>query len=315
MRTDPADQADGLRRLLVQARHASSSVSNVSEVRGRTRAITLVAGKHGVGRTCMVINLAAALARSGKDVLVLDENDAPRNVADRLGLYARHDLLDVVRGKCGLGEAVLSASGFSVLSTARARCKPDTASRSRLENALAEVSGGMDVILVDAAMPAGNRYATASDRESGTSLLVVVDATASGITESYALIKRMALEYAHVQFEIVVNKVADEEAAITVFENMARLARRNLAARLEYLGCIPRDDKLMRATQLGRPVVDAFPTGNAAQSYMGLAHRLLTMPGCHDGAENGASTAMRDLLKQAPQSQRRFSREMAHVVN
>ena len=82
-RVGAVDQAEGLRRLLVS---------------NQTRVITVVAGKSGVGRTSMTINLAAALARSGKDVLVLDENHAPNNLLDRLGLYARHDLLDVIQG-------------------------------------------------------------------------------------------------------------------------------------------------------------------------------------------------------------------------
>src|SRR3990167_10319529 len=98
-----ADQAEGLRRLLVL---------------NQTQVITVMAGKAGVGRTSATINLAAALAYSGKDVLVLDENHAPDNLLDRLELYAKHDLLDVAQGKCAPGEAVLATRGFAVLHTA-----------------------------------------------------------------------------------------------------------------------------------------------------------------------------------------------------
>ena len=82
------------------------------------------------------------------------------------------------------------------------------------------------------------------------SLLIVVDATTSGITESYALIKRMALDNACMQFEIVVNKVSDEQTAKKIFGNMAEMARRNLAARLEYCGYISKDGRLTRASTL-----------------------------------------------------------------
>lgn len=335
MRTDfGVDQADGLRRLLVNE---------------QTRVITLAAGKAGVGRTSVAINLAAALARSGKDVLVLDENAAPNNVLDRLGLYARHDLLDVAQGKCKLGQAMLEAGGFSVLPTARTMCALaatvaqqgrssergtdsgrsssdsgisglvrtfagatlDQAGQQRLESALTEVAGGVDVILVDAAARSGAVLPVTR----GAAILVVVDATASGITESYALIKRLALESARLQFEIVVNKVAGEQAARTVFDNMAKLARRDLAARLEYLGCIPQDDRLQRATQLGKPVVEAFPAAVSAQAYVGLAHKLLLMPVCRDGAEDAGRSVMRDLMKPAAHPQQRYSREIEPVVN
>jgi flagellar biosynthesis protein FlhG len=212
MRPDSSvDQAEGLRRLLVS---------------NQTRVITVVAGKTGVGRTSVTINLAAALARIGKDVLVLDENHAPNNLLDRLGLFARHDLLDVVQGKCAPSEAVLAANGFNVLPTAHvmyALAKLNHIEQQRLENALTEVSSGVDVMLVDAAMLVG-QAAVSSSLSSGVKLLVVVDATASGITESYALIKRLALENARLQFEIIVNKASNDQEAKNVFGNMAKVA-------------------------------------------------------------------------------------------
>jgi flagellar biosynthesis protein FlhG len=293
------DQAEGLRRLLVGH---------------QTKVITVVAGKSGVGRTSATINLAAALACSGKDVLVLDENHAPKNSLDRLGLHARHDLLDVVQGKCKPGEAVLTAKNFSVLPTARAMhalARLDTAEQQRLESALNEVSRGVDVMLVDAAMLVG-QAAVSSSMVRGATLLVVVDGTAAGITESYALIKRLALENAQSQFEILVNNVADERAARKVYENMAKVARSNLAAHLDYLGHIPRDERLMRATQLCRTVVEAFPASEATKSYLGLAYSLQRLPIRQDEAEGGISRMMKSLINQLA---RQHSGEIAHVAN
>lgn len=297
------DQAEGLRRLLV---------------RNRTQVVTVVAGKAGVGRTSVTVNLAAALARSGKDVLVLDENQAPDNLLDRLGLFAAHDLLDVAQGKCHPKQALLKTRGFAVLPAARAMhalAKLSEGEQQRLEDALAEAGRGMDVMLVDAAMPVLGQAAMSSSLANGSTLLVVVDATASGITESYALIKRLALENARMQFGIVVNKVADEKAARTVFDNMAKVARSNLAARLEYLGCIPQDDRLKRATQLGRPVVEAFPAAASARSCLALSERLLNLPVPDEEAESGVRAMVRSLLRQVARPQQRRSREMAHVVN
>lgn len=304
------DQAEGLRRLLV---------------RNETQVITVVAGKSGIGRTSVTINLAAALARSGKDVLVLDENHAPGNLLDHLGLFAGHDLLDVAQGKCRPRQALLKAKGFGVVPAARAMhalAKLGRAEQQRLEEALTEVSSGVDVMLVDGAMPALSRVhgltcgaAASSSLATGAALLVVVDATASGITESYALIKRMALENARTQFEIVVNKVADEQAALTVFENMSRVARRNLAVRLEYLGCIPQDDRLARASQLGRPVVEAFPAAVSARACLTMSEKLLRLPVRQDEEETGVRALIQSLVRQVAQPLQRHSREMAHVVN
>jgi flagellar biosynthesis protein FlhG len=288
------DQAEGLRRLLVL---------------NQTQVITVVAGKAGMGRTSATINLAAALARSGKDVLVLDENHGPDNLLDRLGLSARHDLLDVAQEKCGLREAVLAAKGFGVLPTARAMhalARLDQAGQQRLENALTEVCDGVDVVLVDAALPvagqtAGKTVTASPSLASGGTLLVVVEATPSGITESYALIKRLALENARQQFGIAVNRAGNEQAALTVFENMAKVARRNLSVRLEFLGHIPSDERLRCAMQLGKSVVEAFPAAASAKSYLELSQKLLCLPVRRDEAEGGVSAIMQNLIRQISQ--------------
>ncbi|MDO9053646.1 MAG: MinD/ParA family protein [Gallionella sp.] len=279
------DQAEGLRRLLV---------------RNQTQVITLVAGQQGLGRTSATLNLAAALSSAGKDVLVLDENSAPNNLTESLGLFARYDLLDVAQGKCQLRDAVLRGKGYAVLPTARAMralAKLNAAEQQCLENALSEASGGVDVMLVDAAMLAGQAVVSSS-LASGVRLLVVMEATSSGITESYSLIKRLALENARLRFEIVVNKAANEQTARLVFGNMEKVARSNLAARLDYLGCIPLDDKLKRATQLGRSVVEAFPAANAAKSYAALSQKVLQTTMQQDEMAGGISQMMKNLIKQ-----------------
>ncbi len=289
------DQAEGLRRLLV---------------RNQTQVITVMAGKSGVGRTSTTLNLAAALAVSGKDVLVLDENPGPNNLIDSLGLLARFDLLDVVQGRCQLRDAVLRGKGFAILPTARAmRALPklNLSEQQCLENALSEVSCGVDVMLMDAAMLDG-QTAVSSSLAPGVRLLLVMDATPTGITESYALIKRLVLENARLRFEVVINKVANGQAAQLVFGNMEKVARSNLSASLEFLGFIPLDDRLKRSTQLMRSVVDAFPAAISAKSYVALSHEVLQMTMEESEFEWGISQIMKNLTKQLV---RKSSREMA----
>ncbi len=200
---------------------------------------------------------------------------------------------------------------------------------------LLEAFGRVDVILVDAATPTPglgenltSRYRelvtgkTAAEQKSGstggpggtasarlaggTVLLIMVDGTPKGITEGYATIKRLALEHQRVQFEIVVSKVSDEAAAVTVYENMARLARRDLAVRLELLGWIPRDENIKRANQLGKPLVDLFPLSASALSYFGLAQKISCLPLRQEEAEGGAYSPIHDLIYQASQPQYRY---------
>lgn len=282
------DQAEGLRRLLVRA---------------SLRVVTVVGARQGLGATSVVVNLAAALARAGKQVLVLDENLAHDNVANALALKPRFDLLNAVRDEMPWRDIVLhTASGVHVLPVARAmQALPrlSDAERERLLESLTAASWGMDVVLVDATTDGHSVCASLSGDEP---LLLVLNATADGITESYTLLKQMAVHNGRQAFDLVVNKARSEQEARTVFDNMAQVAQRNLQVRLKYLGNIPLDEKLGRATQLRRPLVELFPDAPASCAFIELARKLMLLPSAEKEGSNALNQLLQRLLQQSGRS-------------
>ncbi|MCG0582395.1 AAA family ATPase, partial [Burkholderia cenocepacia] len=113
------DQAEGLRRLLA----------------GRaSRIVAVTGGPAGVGCTSTVVNLAAALASLGKDVLVVDERaDVHSASATLAGAWLRD------------GERTRVAAGFGLCGAARlARAGYSDAQLSDF------IDGPADIVLVDA---------------------------------------------------------------------------------------------------------------------------------------------------------------------
>jgi flagellar biosynthesis protein FlhG len=81
-----------------------------------TRVIAVTSGKGGVGKTNVVANLAVALARTGKRVLVLDADLGLGNIDILLGLVPRYTLEHVLCGSHRLSDIIIPGpAGIQVL--------------------------------------------------------------------------------------------------------------------------------------------------------------------------------------------------------
>jgi len=295
------DQAEGLRRLLLRA---------------SLRVVTVVGARAGLGATSVVVNLAAALARAGKQVLVLDENLAHDNVANALALKPRYDLLNAVRDAMPWRDILLhTATGVHVLPLARAmQALPGLSGteRERLLESLTAASWGMDVVLVDATTDGHSVCASLSGDEP---LLLVLNATADGITEGYALLKQMAAHNGRQAFDLVVNKARNEQEARTVFDNMAQVAQRHMQVSLKYLGHIPLDENLNRAAQQRRPLVEMLPDAPASCAFIELARKLMLLPAAKKDGSNALNQLLQRLLQQKPVlTKRKTAQSVAQLV-
>lgn len=277
------DQAAGLRRLL-----SGNFV----------RIVTLTSGRRGVGKTTALINLAAALAKRGKQVMVLDEHRGVHSVVGMLGLTPYYDLGHVVRRECSLEQVMLSGpEGIMVVPAGKgvqslAALSADE--QASLVHAFGQLSLPVDVVLVDAVAGVASHVLPLS--LAAQELVLVVDPRPASMTDAYALIKVLNQGFARRSFHIIVNRVANPEEGEAVFSNVAAVASRFLKVSLDYMGCVPLDEKLRRATQLGRSAVDAFPATAAAQTFRDLAEEVDQWP--HPDGEGGQlETFMQRLIQ------------------
>ena len=121
---------------------------------GGLQVITFVAGCEGVGRSSAIANLGVALARLGREVLIIDEHGPGDDVASALGVQASYDLLHVMQRELPLARVLLKPmQGLSILPAARAVHKLGRLSLKQqqiLLDAMSDQARPVDVILVDA---------------------------------------------------------------------------------------------------------------------------------------------------------------------
>lgn len=257
-----ADQAAGLRRLLGG---------------GQLQVITFVAGCEGVGRSVAVANIGVALARLGKEVLIIDEHSSRDDIASAFGLLAPHDLLNVVQRELSLAQVLLQPMhGLRVLPAAKAVKKLgrlSMAQQQTLLDSMTALERPVDVILVDASMSHPNGFSPFG--VVSQEAVVVLSANSASITEAYTLIKKVSHDFARKHFRILVNKVKSQAEARSIYENIAQVAVQRGIARLDYAGAVPLDESLRQAAQLCRPVLIQSPGSASAQAFREIAAELL----------------------------------------
>lgn len=276
------DQAAGLRRLLGG---------------GGLQVVTFVAGCEGVGRSVSVANLGVALARLGREVLIIDEHVPGDDIASAFGLLTPGDLLNVVQRERTLADVLLRPMhGLSIMPAAKAARKLGRLSLGQQQTLLDAMSGlprPFDVILVDASMthPGGFSPFGLVSQET----VVVLSGNSASITEAYALIKKVSHAFSRRHFRILVNKVRTQADARSIFENIAQVATQRGVATLDYAGAIPFDEALRVSSQLCRPVLTQAPDSASAIAFRDLAADMQYWQQSH-GDRGGVEQFLQQLL-------------------
>jgi flagellar biosynthesis protein FlhG len=225
-----------------------------------------VGGKRGIGRSAVLVNVAAALTSMGRSVLVLDQNDGRSTAAGYLGVNSVNDLKEVIEGRLNLADIVVTGmGGVRLINGARAFHAlgnlPQT-EEQRLTRAFSHMEPKVDFILVDA--PANEAIHTPSATLAAQEVILVVSPQPESITSAYALIKRLSWDFARRRFHIVVNRVRSGAQADALFDNLSSTARRYLGLELEFCGAVPEDVALRDALRLRQPVITVRPNAMSA---------------------------------------------------
>ena len=236
----------------------------------------ITSGKGGVGKTCLAVNLAFALAHQGRRVLLVDGDLGLANVDVLLGLEVRATLRDILDRGANPDAALVSVHPCLDVLPANSGV-PEMANlgpedQDLLEEVLRGLAAPFDDILLDTAAglgPAVLWFNTIADHS-----LVVVTPDPTALTDAYALIKVLAQSYQHRRFGVVLNSVQGDREARQTFDALARAADRFLDLRLDCLGAVPADPVVRKAVREQVPFLQMAPQSRASRAVVDLAGRL-----------------------------------------
>ncbi|WP_090207550.1 P-loop NTPase [Ectothiorhodospira magna] len=257
--------------------------SPASAAAAPVRVLAVSSGKGGVGKTNVSVNLSAALAASGKRVMLLDADLGLANVDVLLGLQPKSNLYHVLNGECSLEDILLEGPGGMLIVPAASgiarMADLEPAQHVGIIRAFSELSHPLDVLVVDTA--AGLQDSVTSFCRAAQEVLVVVCDEPASITDAYALIKVLYRDHGLMRFRILANMVRNDNdnEGRTLFKKLVAVCDRFLEdVILDYVGAVPHDDMLRKAVQRRKTVLDAYPSSPAARAFRGIAGRIDQWP-------------------------------------
>jgi chromosome partitioning protein len=248
----------------------------------RARVVTFVNQKGGVGKTTTAVSLAAALARRGQRVLIVDLDPQANatsalgvDAKDRLGIYDA--LLDEVPAtQCVVtvpDEGVDVVPASAGLAGAEVELVPVMARERRLANALHAVRKEYDWILVDC--PPSLGLLTVNALAASDHVVIPVQCEYMALEGLSRLMETLDLVRRNLNPSLSILGVV-----LTMFDSRTRLSqqvvdevRGHFPQTLDTV--VPRTVRLSEAPSHGQSIFRYEPGGRAATAYDALAGELL----------------------------------------
>ncbi len=248
------------------------------------RVIGVASGKGGVGKTTVSVNLAAALAASGRRVALLDADMGLANAQIALGSRSPLNISHVLSGERSLREVwVKTNAGVMLIPGASGRRDLAAIGEGEISTVIQSVDDivdDIDVLIVDVA--AGISPSVMSILSACHYRLIVLRDEPSSIADAYGTIKVMTTELGLDEVYLVPNMVPSQGSGWQLFKRMNDVCTRFLGLSVNYLTSIEADELIMDGLRKHQSVLTFAPGSAGARDFRRLGELVLDLPALTD---------------------------------
>jgi septum site-determining protein MinD len=243
------------------------------------KVLVVTSGKGGVGKTTSTAALGAALAQSGRSVVVVDFDVGLRNLDLVMGAERRvvFDLINVIQGDAKLPQALIRdkrVDKLHLLPASQTRDK-DALTPEGVARVIAELKEKFDWVICDS--PAGIEKGAMLAMHHADVAVVVTNPEVSSVRDSDRIIGMLDAKTAKAEKGERIEKhllLTRYHAARALRGEMLKVDDILEILSIPLLGIIPESEDVLRASNLGAPVTLHAPDSVPARAYFEAARRL-----------------------------------------
>ena len=271
------DQAATLRMMTDDMRGKETKSKGNGE--DGVKVIAVTSGKGGVGKTNVVANLAMALVKTGKRVLIFDADLGLGNIDVLLGLAPMYNLSHLLNDGKGFQDILITGpSGIMILpagSGVDSLCNLSPEQQMNLFSEVEKLGELIDVMLIDTA--AGINSNVLFFNMAAQEILVIATPEPTSITDAYALIKILYTKHGVKHFRLLVNSVKSSEEGLNIYRKLSLVADKFLKVSIDYSGHILTDLNIPKSVRQQRLFLEIFPESKASACFAQLAKTVTNM--------------------------------------
>jgi flagellar biosynthesis protein FlhG len=261
------DQAESLRMKLQYAGQSKEA-----------KAISVLSGKGGVGKSNFSLNFSLQLSQKGYKVLLCDMDIGMGNIDILMGLSTPHTLVDIFEKQLSIHEIVQTGpEQLSYIAGGTGISSIFELSSDKVERLISELGKlleAYDYVVFD--MGAGMTEGMIQFLRAMNEVVIVTTPEPTAITDAYAAMKFLSMKDVVTTYMLVVNKADSDQEGLGVYNRLNKVLQQFLKKEAYLLGVIPDDRSVSRAVIRQTPFTLFAPRSSASQAIDAIVNRYLS---------------------------------------
>ncbi|HZG61074.1 MAG TPA: MinD/ParA family protein [Anoxybacillus sp.] len=261
------DQAESLRMLL-----------NRMDKETKTKAIAVISGKGGVGKSNFSLNFSLMLSKRGFNVLLFDMDIGMGNIDILLGQSSHVSIIDMFNKGLSIRNLIKKGpENLSFIAGGTGLTKIFTMNQEKVNyfiDQLQSVSHEYDYMIFD--MGAGISEDRLQLLMAVHEIFVITTPEPTAITDAYATMKYIHMLEKNIPFYLIVNRAQTDKEGRETLIRLTNAMKQFLGKEITKLGMLPEDRAVSKAVARQTPFLLLDPATKVSRAIVEITDRYLS---------------------------------------